>query len=100
MFENLVDIHEKLSALERQLSDPDLLNNRTKYRETVREHSRVSKLSALYRSYTKVGQNLADNRELIHYADNDPELAEMAKEELEELTEQKAELEKKISLML
>ncbi|MCI5163756.1 MAG: PCRF domain-containing protein, partial [Candidatus Electrothrix sp. AX5] len=100
MFENLVDIHEKLSALERQLSDPDLLNNRTKYQETVREHSRVSKLSELYTSYTKVGQDLADNRELIHDSDNDPELAELAKGELEELTEQQAELEKKIRLLL
>ena len=100
MFENLVDIHEKLSALERQLSDPELLNNRTKYQETVREHSRVSKLNELYTSYTKVGQDLADNRELIHDADNDPELAELAKGELEELTEQQAELAKKISLLL
>ena len=63
MFENLVDIHEKLSALERQLSDPDLLNNRTKYQETVREHSRCLAKRALA-AYTKVGQDLAENASL------------------------------------
>ncbi|MCI5160070.1 MAG: PCRF domain-containing protein, partial [Candidatus Electrothrix sp. AUS1_2] len=94
MFENLADIHEKLSALERHLSDPELLNNRPKYQETVREHARVAKLSELYSAYTKVGQDLADNRELIRDAENDPELAELAKAELEELTEQKEKLEK------
>ena len=100
MFENLVDIHEKLSALERQLSDPELLDNRTKYQETVREHFRVVKLHELYSGYTKVEQDIADNRELIHDAENDPEMAELAKEEMEELLAQKEELEKAIRLML
>jgi len=44
MFDKLADIHEKLSALERQLSDPELVNNQQKYQEVVRDHSRVSKL--------------------------------------------------------
>ncbi|MCI5228113.1 MAG: PCRF domain-containing protein, partial [Candidatus Electrothrix sp. AX2] len=96
MFENLVDIHEKLSALERQLSDPELLDNRTKYQETVQEHSRVVKLNELYSGYTKVEQDIADNRELIHDAENDPEMAELAKEEMEELLAQQEELEKAI----
>ena len=54
MFENLADIHEKLSALERQLSDPELVNNQKKYQEVVRDHSRVSKLNELYAEYTRV----------------------------------------------
>ncbi|MCI5144643.1 MAG: peptide chain release factor 1 [Candidatus Electrothrix sp. AR3] len=100
MFERLVDIHEKLSALERQLSDPELVQQQKKYQEVVREHARVSKLSTLYEAYTKVEQDLVENRELIREADSDPELAELAKAEMEELTEQKLELEKKIRLML
>ncbi len=100
MFENLVDIHEKLSALERQLSDPELVNNQKKYQEIVRDHGRVSKLSELYAAYIKVGRNLADNRELIRDADEDPELAELAKAEIEELTENEQELEKKIRVLL
>ncbi|MCI5210868.1 MAG: PCRF domain-containing protein, partial [Candidatus Electrothrix sp. ATG2] len=100
MFENLVDIHEKLSALERQLSEPDLINNQKKYQEIVREHARVSKLSERYAAYTKIDQDVADNRELIRDADEDPELVELAKAEIEELTTQKEELEKEIRLML
>lgn len=100
MFENLIDIHEKLSALERQLSDPELVNNQKKYQEIVRDHARVSRLSALYTAYTKVRRDLEDNRELIRDADKDPELAELAKAEIEELTEREEALEKDIRLML
>ena len=100
MFENLADIHEKLSALESQLSDPELVNNQKKYQEVVRDHSRVSRLNELYEKYTRVRQDLEDNRELIRDESEDPELAELAKAEIEELTEQEQDLEQQIRLML
>ncbi|MCI5222813.1 MAG: PCRF domain-containing protein [Candidatus Electrothrix sp. AR4] len=100
MFENLVDIHEKLSALERQLSDPELINNQKKYQEIVREHAHVFKLSELNTAYTGVRRDLKENRELIRDADEDPELAELAKAEIEELTERELALENDIRLML
>ncbi len=100
MFENLVDIHEKLSALERQLSDPELVHNQKKYQEVVRDHSRVSKLNGMYVEYCSVRQDLKDNQELIHNESDDPELAELARGEIEELTTREQELEQKIRLLL
>jgi len=100
MFENLADINEKLSALERQLSDPELVNNQKKYQEVVRDHFRVSKLNELYEKYARVRQDLEDNRELIRDEDEDPELAELAKAEITELTEREQDLEQQIRLML
>ena len=100
MFENLADIHEKLSALESQLSDPELVNNQKKYQEVVRDHFRVSKLDELYEKYSKVRQDLVDNRELIRDEAEDPELVELAKAEIAELTEREQDLEQRIRLML
>ncbi|XOF34720.1 MAG: peptide chain release factor 1 [Candidatus Electrothrix sp. YB6] len=100
MFENLIDIHEKLSALERQLSEPELLSNQQKYQEIVREHARVSRLNELYTAYTQVRKNLKESRELIRESEDDPELAELAQAEVEELTEQEARLEQGICLLL
>jgi peptide chain release factor 1 len=100
MFENLVDIHEKLSALERQLSDPELVRDQKKYQEVVRDHSQVSKLNDLYVEYSRVCQDLEENQELIHNESDDPELAELAKGEIEELTAREKELEQKIRLLL
>lgn len=100
MFESLVDLRNKLSALERQLSDPELVHQQKKYQEVVREHARVAKLSVAYATYSKIEQDLAENSELIQEADSDPELAELAKAEMDELTERRLNLEKEIRVML
>jgi len=100
MFENLSDINEKRETLEMQLSDPELVGDQEKYQKVVREHSHVSKLSELYNSYCSVCQDLEENTELIQNEDDDPELAELARGEVDELTKQKETLEEEIRIFL
>ena len=100
MFENLRDIDERLSSLERQLSDPQLVGNQSKYREVVREHADVARIAELYSEYQAVIAQIADNQELIHLDGEDPELIELAKLDNEELQERKVELEQLIRLRL
>lgn len=99
MFENLRDIDEKLGVLESRLSDPQLVNDQKQYREVVREHSVVSKLAALYSEYTTLCEEQDEHKEIIR-EDEDPELVELAKVELEEGQERIATLEKEISILL
>ncbi|MFP7756069.1 peptide chain release factor 1 [Thermodesulfobacteriota bacterium B35] len=100
MFENLADIEERLLTLEHQLSDPALVNDRKRYREVVREHARVTRLTDLHRRYVKVGRELEENRELIRDEAEDPELAELARAEMEELQDEQKKLEEEIRLLL
>jgi peptide chain release factor 1 len=100
MFENLRDIDEKLSALERQLSDPLLVSDQQRFREVVCEHSIVAKVAELYAAYTSICDQIRDSQELIRTEQDDPDLVEMAKVELEELALQQSELEKAIRLRL
>ncbi len=99
MFEQLADIAEKLAVLERQLADPQLVSRQEQYREVVREHAQVSRLAELHGQYEKLLGQMRDNRDLIH-ADEDPELVDMAKAELDELEQEKLVLEKAIRLQL
>ena len=100
MFENLSDINEKRETLEMQLSDPALVGDQDKYQKVVREHSHVTKLSELYNAYLVVCEDLEENRELIQNEADDPELAELARSESDELTRRKAELEDAIRVLL
>ncbi len=100
MFENLRDIDEKLSALERQLSDPLLVSDQQRFRAVVCEHSFVAKVAELYAAYTSICDQIRDSQELIRTEQDDPDLVEMAKVELEELALQQSELEKAIRLRL
>ena len=100
MFENLRDIDEKLSALERQLSDPLLVGDQQRYREVVCEHSLVSKIAELYVAYSSTCEQIRDSQELIRTEQDDPDLVELAKAELEVLALKQSELEKAIRLRL
>ena len=66
----------------------------------VRDHARVSRLCSLHEDYEKAGRDLAESRELLRNADQDPELAELARAEVDELTRRQEELEREIRIML
>ena len=100
MFENLRDIDEKLSVLEHQLSDPQLANNQKEYQEVVREHSTVSKLAVLYGEYARLLEEQDEHTAMIRDEDEDPDMVELAKAELEEGRQRIKELETKIRVLL
>ncbi|ADW18613.1 bacterial peptide chain release factor 1 (bRF-1) [Desulfobulbus propionicus DSM 2032] len=100
MFDNLRDIDEKLGVLERQLADPQLVSDQQRYREIVREHANVAKIAELYAAYTNVRAQIAGNQELIRTEQDDPDLVELAKAEIEELVVKQTELEQAIRIRL
>ena len=83
-----------------QLADPDVAGNQQQYQKLVREHSHVAMLDELHSDYLDVCRDLQENTEILHNESEDPELAELARSETEELQQKKKELEDKIRLLL
>ncbi len=83
-----------------QLADPDVVGNQQQYQKLVREHSHVAMLDDLYSDYLSVCRDLQENTEILHNEAEDPELAELARNETEELQQKKKKLEDKIRLLL
>jgi peptide chain release factor 1 len=81
------DIIEALKGqftdIETELSSPDLMKDMNRYKEVTREHSRLRKILDIGNRYLSFQQEIEDNTEMAQ--DTDPEIAEMAKEELPEL---------------
>ena len=100
MFEKFADLGDRLSHLEGKLSDPSLLADQKEYQKVAREHARLSRLNTLYRRFSQVEQELAENRLLATDEDEDPELREMARAELAELLEKRVQLEQEMRLLL
>ena len=100
MFENLRDIDEKLRELEGQLSDPQLVSNQQRYRNVTREHALVAKMAELYAAYTSVCREIRENQEFLRAEQDDPEMVELARAELDELALKQGELEKAIRFLL
>jgi peptide chain release factor 1 len=99
MFEKLEDIDDKLAELEGRLSDPDLVADQTAYREVVKEHAHVNKLHELYSRYEEVNARLEENRLLLQ-EENDPEMVEFIKSDMNELIERSTALEQELKFML
>jgi len=96
MIERLEIIKAKYDELQAELMKPETLSNVNKTTELSREIANLEETVTCYNRYLEVEQQIKEAKELA----KDPELGEMARLELEELTVEKTDLEKKIEILL
>jgi len=96
MLDKIEELELRFQELEALLSDPVVIANQPEFRKLSREHAELSPLVDAYRRYRKVLEDMEGNRELLA----DPEMKEMAEEELAALAEEKARLDAEIRLLL
>ena len=68
----------RVQELDALLADPTLTADRTRYRAVAREQSQAAAVVGLYRSLQQRERDLAQSRDLV----GDPEMAELAKDEV------------------
>jgi len=100
MFEQLESYLTRLVAIERDLMDPNVMANQQKYRPLAKEHSSLLAIRATYDRYKEVQRQIAQNDALLKESKQDPDLVEMARADIESLSEEKAKLEEKIQFLL
>ncbi len=100
MFEKFADLDDKISHLEGRLSDPHLVKDQKEYQKVVREHANLVKLNKKYLEYIKVQEEIEENRQILHDEEEDPDLKELAKAELEELSAKEKKLDQEMKIIL
>ena len=98
MFDRLTGVEDRFLEVEKRLSDPDIIQNREKYQKYTREHADLSKIVTVYRKYKKILMELDESMELLR--DKDPDIKEMAREEVEALTLKRDNLEDDLKKLL
>lgn len=93
--ENLNDRFEEIAAL---LSQPEVQNDQNQYRSLSQEYAQIDPLVNCYQQYLENQENLEAALEMSK--DSDPELREMAKEELQDTEQQKAALQHQLQILL
>ena len=96
MLNKLDWVHPRLEELGALLSDPEVVGNQEKWRALMREHSQLEPLAAAVSRY----EQMLDGREEAKAMLSDPDMADMAKEELAALEESIPQIEREIQLML
>ena len=98
MFAKLETLEGKFMELEHELAEPDVFNDQERYRKLTKAHADLKPVVNIFRQYKALRQNLADNRELA--SDPDPDIREMAAEDIKTLEEKLPQLEHELKVLL
>jgi peptide chain release factor 1 len=96
MFDKIQDLEIRFQEIESLLSDPTVISNQPEFRKLSREHSDLAPIIESFRRYKKVLEEMEENRELLA----DPEMKEMAEDEIGRLEEEKEQLDSEIKVLL
>lgn len=91
--QTLAERHEELSAL---LSEPEVINNQNKFREFSKEYSQLEPIVKTFKQYQMFQQEMLEAKELL----NDPEMHQLAKQEIKNTEEQLPKLEQELQILL
>ncbi|PID27370.1 MAG: peptide chain release factor 1 [Candidatus Cloacimonadota bacterium] len=99
MLDKLEHIVEKFNDLTESLSDPDIISNMDKFRAIGKERSQLEPIVEKFKEYKKASSDLEEAKEVFDLED-DPELKEMAKEEIDQLMPELEKLSEELKLLL
>lgn len=99
MFDKLEDILLRFEEIMNQLSEPDVANDNNRFRKLMKEQSDLAPIVDAYKAYKQANQNIEDSLAMLE-DENDEEMRELAKEELNESREAVGELENKLKILL
>ena len=96
MIERLQNIERRYNELTEEMMKPEVISNVKEALKLTREQASIKDAYEAYQEYKKLEANIEDAKEML----KDPELGEMAHEELEENTKNLEELKKRIEILL
>lgn len=99
MFDKLTEVEKRFEQLQQALMEPGVADNQQRYRTMMKELSDLEKVVVVFRDFKKAREELAGNISILE-SENDPELREMAKEEVSLLEKRKTELEEELKILL
>ena len=98
MLDRLVSMENRYEELGHMLMDPDIGTDIKKMTDVTKEQASLQAAYDLFQEYKEVKDGIDGAKELMK--ENDPEIKEMAKVELDELDERMPEIIKKLELEL
>ena len=96
MFENLDALKKQYEELQQRLEQPEVYSDAAAYSRFQKELKEIAPVAEAYGEYLAAGEAMASALELTE----DPELADLAKEEYASARQKKEELERTIQMLL
>jgi peptide chain release factor 1 len=98
MFQKLESVEEHFNTLSTRLSDPKVLEDMDQYRKLSQEYAELTPVVEAYREYKRIEKEIDDNQHLLQ--DEDGEIQDLAKAEIQALREKQQDIESSLKLLL
>ncbi|GLC29374.1 peptide chain release factor 1 [Clostridium omnivorum] len=99
ILERLNFIENKYEELSIKISDPSVMADQKEWQKLCKEHAELEILVGKYKAFKKANSDLEANKEMLQMED-DREMREMIQEEIKQLTEDIANLEQEMKILL
>ncbi len=99
MIDKLKAMEEKYMELNDKLSDPEIMQDQSRYQKLAKQHSDLEPVILLFRDYQQVQTELSDAEEMLKES-KEPDFREMVELELQELKERNENLEAHLQRLL
>ena len=94
----LDQIEVRFEGLTRQMADPAVISDAEQYRKITKAHSELSEIVAKYREWKEASSQLEQARAML--SDSDPEMQQMAREEIVRLEPALSGIEQELKVLL
>ena len=94
----LEEIEARFEGLNRQMANPEVISDPELYRKIAKNHSDIEGVVGKFREWKQVAHELAGAREML--AESDPELRQLAQEDVDHLTPGLARIEEELRARL
>ena len=98
MFENLGEIEKRFQELSERLGTSEIFQNPLEYKRVAKEHAQLQEILQVYARHKDLVRQINENREL--FSEEDEELREMARIEIQGLKERLRETEQELTHLL
>ncbi len=99
MFEQIGPLVGRYQELGRELNDPQIIADQPRWQKIMKEHAELTPLVETYTAYQTAKRNEEDSLVLLQ-EESDPQLRQLAKEELADSREEAGRLSEKLKILL
>src|SRR5712671_6867567 len=96
--QRLDGIEARFDELTRQMADPAVIGDSDTYRKTAKSRSELEEVALKYREYKQVKHNFDEGKQMLE--DPDPELRQMATDEVQRLEPELARISQELKVLL
>ncbi|NLB91458.1 MAG: peptide chain release factor 1 [Clostridiales bacterium] len=96
MFEKFEWMHHRYDELSTAVSQPEIIADQSPWQKLLKEHASLEPAVKAWADYQQLLQQISESEELLSF----PEMEEMAREEIKLLTQQKADMEHALKILL